>query len=190
MREETKQEQGNQYLSKQLRAGWAGTISWKKHSWKKTRTVNKKKAILENRAFLRNKKAIPDNKRTLLENKRAVLGNKRANLENKRAISGNKGTCNLTCMEWSFLDVSSQNKISKIFLRALFSHESDILTIKFPKISPAIDCESSQLHCASHENPRIWISLVLVMYNMHLKMRGRAMELHKFQMASSERRSI
>ena len=33
-------------------------------------------------------------------------------------------------------DVSRQNKISKIFLEALFFYESDILTLKFRKISP------------------------------------------------------
>ena len=38
-------------------------------------------------------------------------------------------------LEWS-LDVSSQNKIYKIFLGELFSHGSDVLNLKFPKISP------------------------------------------------------
>ena len=60
-------------------------------------------------------------------------------MENKRSILEIKGhfrEIKVHFLEWSFLDVSSQNKISKIFLGALFSHELDMLTIKLPKMSP------------------------------------------------------
>ena len=59
----------------------------------------------------------------------------KAFLENKKAHwLKDKGTCNLTPLqEWSFLDVSGQKKGS---LEVLFSHEPDILTLRFPKTSP------------------------------------------------------
>ena len=109
---------------------------------------------------MRNKKALLGNKRTLLENKRATTGHKRAFLENKSVILENKRAIlqikghfwevkgldlrtrafatsppHIPLLQWLFLDVSSK-KISKIFLRALFFCRSDILILKFPKISP------------------------------------------------------
>ena len=91
------------------------------------------------------------NKKVLLENKRASTGIKKTLME-KRVILGIKGhfweveghndlrtraiATSLPPLEWSFLDVSIQNKISKMFLEAPFFYGSDILTLKFPEISP------------------------------------------------------
>ena len=85
---------------------------------------------------MRNRKALLENKRALLENKRAIPGNKEVHhlQENKGTSLEIKGhfweveghinfrtrtvTTSLPLLEWSFLDVSIQNKISKIFLGA------------------------------------------------------------------------
>ena len=76
------------------------------------------------------------------------MGNKRVHgLEDK-------DTCNLTPspLEWSFLDVSSQDKNFLKKLGAVFSHGLDILTPKLPKISPdiAISADNTTLYMISN----------------------------------------
>ena len=76
------------------------------------------------------------------------MGNKRVHgLEDKDA-------CNLTPspLEWSFLDVSSQDKNFLKQLGAVFSHGLDILTPKLPKISPdiAISAGNTTLYMISN----------------------------------------
>ena len=109
-------------------------------------------AILENnRAHLKNKKTLLEKKMKTTHQFQETKGQFwkiKSNSRKKRVFLGSKsiqiddnGTYNLTSslQEWSFLDVSSQNKISKIFLGELFSHGSDILTLRFPKITPVVE---------------------------------------------------
>ena len=82
-----------------------------------------------------------------MENNRAFLRNKNAPLGIKEHFWEVEGhidlriralATSLPSLEWSFLDDSNQNKISNIFLGALFSHGSDILILKFSKIFPEV----------------------------------------------------
>ena len=98
-------------------------------------------------------------------------------LENKTTILGIKGhfgeeeghsdlrtralATSLPLLEWSFWDVSSQNKISKIFIGTLFFHGSDILTLNSLKYTLHSDLEilirvryNNKLVCNIHLNYR------------------------------------
>ena len=110
--EEKKHGKGKYYFSEQLLTRRRkGTISWKK-------------TFLEKDAHSKSKEGTSGKQN----------GNSR-----KKGHSGNKMLFfeKYPPLEWSFLDVSSKNEISKFFLGTLFSHGSDILAFKFPKISPA-----------------------------------------------------
>ena len=66
-------------------------------------------------------------KKVLLENKRAILGIERHFWEAKGHIdlrTRTLATLQTPPLKWSFLDISSQNKISNIFLETVFSHGS------------------------------------------------------------------
>ena len=68
------------------------------------------------------------------------MGSRRANWLEGQVI------CNLTSLFWSVIFRCFKPKInSKIFLVGRFSHGSDILTLKFPKISPESPDQSIEL---------------------------------------------
>ena len=94
------------------------------------------------RLFLRNKKALLGNKRTLLKNERAALGSKKAFLENKAVILENKRA--ILQIKGHFWEVKGLDLRARALappplpspILPLFFCGSDILTLKFPKISP------------------------------------------------------
>ena len=113
--------------------------------WAALSRTSRKYNHLREKAFLKdttlNKKALLENKKTLLENKRAFLKNKRAFFDfwEKGTLTWGLGHVqpHHPYLQWSFLDVRNQIKISKFFLGALFFPMGQIfLALKFPKTSP------------------------------------------------------
>ena len=90
---------------------------------------------------MRNKKALLGNKRTLLEDKRATPGNKGAFLENKTVILENERA--ILQIKGHFWEVKGLDLRTRALatprppiLPVFFFYRSDILTLKFPKVSP------------------------------------------------------